>query len=66
MLNEVQVIKMVHAKQVKKQKGASMIEYALVVAAVVVLGAVIFGGGTGSLDGAIETKVGQIATDLNS
>jgi Flp pilus assembly pilin Flp len=65
MLNEVQVIKMVHAKQVKKQKGASMIEYALVVAAVVAIGALIFDGTADSLDGAIEAKVGKIAESLS-
>ena len=59
MLNEVQVIKMIHAKQVKKQKGASMIEYALVVAGVAAIAAVVFVGGTGdgTVGGAINDRV---------
>ena len=63
-LNAYEVMGMMKAKQLQKQKGASLIEYALVVAAVVAVGAVVFGGGVGSLDGAIETKVSNTATEI--
>jgi Flp pilus assembly pilin Flp len=63
MLNEVQVIKMIHAKQVKKQKGASMIEYALVVAAVASIAALVFSGTTtDGLGKVIKDKVDSAAT----
>lgn len=44
MLNETKVQKMIAAKKLKKQKGASMIEYALLIAGVVAIGAVVFSG----------------------
>lgn len=42
MVNESKIMQMVKAKQVKKQKGASMIEYALLVAGVAAIAATIF------------------------
>lgn len=58
MLNEAKVQKLIKAKQIKKQQGASMIEYALVVAGVVAIGFVLFGGATGGTVGsAISAKV---------
>lgn len=56
MLNEAKVLEMIKAKQVKKQKGASMIEYALVVAAVAGIAAVVFTSDT-------TTGVGKIIND---
>ncbi|WP_028487146.1 hypothetical protein [Thiomicrorhabdus chilensis] len=59
MLNEAKVLEMIRAKQVKKQKGASMIEYALVVAGVAAIAALVFDGttGAGTVGGAIQTAV---------
>jgi Flp pilus assembly pilin Flp len=56
MLNEAKVVRMIQAKQVKKQKGASMIEYALVVAAVAGIAALVFTSDT-------TTGVGKIIND---
>lgn len=56
MVNESNVMQMVKAKQVKKQKGASMIEYALVVAAVAGIAALVFTSST-------TTGVGKIIND---
>ncbi len=60
MLNESKVMSMIKAKQVKKQKGASMIEYALVVAGVAAIAAVLFSGGdnnAGTVGDAVKAKV---------
>lgn len=65
MLNEAKVVRMIQAKQVKKQKGASMIEYALVVAAVVGLAAIFFGT-NGTITTAIDTKLDAVATAISS
>ncbi|MDG6774896.1 hypothetical protein QCB45_11175 [Thiomicrorhabdus sp. ZW0627] len=48
MLNEAKVLEMVKTKQIKKQKGASMIEYALVIAAVAGIAALVFTNSTTS------------------
>ncbi|MEA3404842.1 MAG: hypothetical protein U9R28_03770 [Pseudomonadota bacterium] len=59
-LNAYEVMGLIKAKQIQKQKGASMIEYALVVAGVAAIAAVLFAGGTnggGSVGDAIHTKV---------
>ncbi len=66
MLNETQVIKMNHTKQVKKQQGAAMIEYALVVAVVVAIGVLFFTGTDTGIGGAINTKLTAVAAALNS
>ncbi len=58
MLNKAKVQKMIAAKQVKKQKGASMIEYALVVAGVAAIGVVLFN----STDGSIYTGITSFVT----
>jgi Flp pilus assembly pilin Flp len=47
----------------QKQKGASMIEYALVVAAVVALAAVFFGT-DGTISEAMKTKMTSVAGDI--
>jgi len=60
MLNEAKVLEMIKAKQVKKQKGASMIEYALVLAGVVAIAGFLFtddGTGNSTVGGALKTKV---------
>ncbi|MDR9497572.1 MAG: hypothetical protein RI556_00190 [Hydrogenovibrio sp.] len=46
------------------QKGASLLEYALVIAAVVGIAAVIFGGDAG-LDTAIKDKVSDSVEEIN-
>ncbi len=48
-----------------KQKGASMIEYALVLAAVVGV-ATFFFGSDGSITNAMESKLNAVATELNT
>ncbi|WP_373020446.1 hypothetical protein [Thiomicrorhabdus sp.] len=57
MLNEAKVLEMVKAKQVKKQKGASMIEYALVIAVVIAIGTAFFTGTTTGVGGFINDKL---------
>lgn len=51
-LNELKVQELIAAKQVKKQKGATMIEYAIVVAAVAAIAVLVF-----STDGVFHTAV---------
>ncbi|WP_178863533.1 Flp family type IVb pilin [Thiomicrorhabdus cannonii] len=66
MVNESKIMQMVKAKQVKKQKGASMIEYALVVAGVAIIAGILFGGTDGGTVGtAIDTKVTGIINGIN-
>ncbi|WP_321276102.1 hypothetical protein [Thiomicrorhabdus indica] len=57
MLNESKVMQIVKKKQMKKQKGASMIEYALVVAVVVAVGAIFFTGTDAGVGGFISDKL---------
>jgi Flp pilus assembly pilin Flp len=57
MLNEKNVQKMIAAKQAKKQLGASMIEYALVIAVVVAVGAAFFTGIDAGVGGLIADKL---------
>lgn len=66
MMNETQVTKMNHTKQVKKQQGAAMIEYALVVAVVVAIGAAFFTGTTDGVGGAISDKLDAIVLAIKS
>lgn len=61
MLNEAKVLKMIQAQKKKKQKGASMIEYALVVAGVAAIAAVVFAT-DGDVATSIETKVKNAVT----
>ncbi|MBN2867015.1 MAG: hypothetical protein JXK16_13485 [Thiotrichales bacterium] len=64
-LNAYEVMGMIKAKQLQKQKGASLIEYALVVAAVVAISVVVFSGDAGtSINGAIEAKVTNAAKEI--
>lgn len=65
MINEDKVVELAQQKkQVKKQKGASLIEYGLVVAAIVGVGAIAFGGGDGSIDKAVKDKLDTAAKDI--
>lgn len=70
MLNEKKLHQMIEMQKteqrLKKQKGASMIEYALVVAAVVGLGATFFNSTDGTINTAITTKMNSVATDINN
>lgn len=53
-------------KKLKKQKGATMIEYALVVAAIVGIAVVAFNTTDGTVYTAIDGKLDEIADDINS
>lgn len=53
-------------KKLKKQKGATMIEYALVVAAIVGIAVVAFNTTDGTVSTAIDTKLDEIAADINN
>lgn len=64
MIDQNKVLEMVKAEKRKKQKGASMIEYALVVAAIVGVGGVLFNGTDGTLDTAMKDKMSQVASDV--
>ncbi|MDX1796438.1 MAG: hypothetical protein R3219_06895 [Hydrogenovibrio sp.] len=67
MLDQAKTLKMIRTEKVKKQKGASMIEYALVVAAVVALGVTFFGNGTttlGTFGQAISDKLTAVSNNL--
>ncbi|WP_319380756.1 hypothetical protein [Thiomicrorhabdus sp.] len=67
MLNESKVMRMVKAKQAKKQKGASMIEYALVIAGVAIVAALLFGGnGGGTVGSAISGKVNNAINSVET
>jgi pilus assembly protein Flp/PilA len=63
MLNEAEVQKMNAAKKLNKQKGASMIEYAIVVAAVAGVAA-IFLGDTGTLTTSITSVFNSAITEM--
>ncbi|WP_127471209.1 Flp family type IVb pilin [Thiomicrorhabdus aquaedulcis] len=54
MLNEVKVQEIIKAKQVKKQKGASMIEYAILVGVIVAIGVAVTNANIGA---DISTKI---------
>ncbi|GAB6069121.1 hypothetical protein JCM30760_02180 [Thiomicrorhabdus hydrogeniphila] len=54
MLDKAKVTQMLQAKNQKKQKGATMIEYALVVAGIAIIAGVLFGGTDG---GSVGTKI---------
>lgn len=47
-INELKVQEILQTEKVKKQKGATMVEYALVVAAVAAIAALVFAGNTTS------------------
>jgi Flp pilus assembly pilin Flp len=52
-------------KTLKNSTGATMIEYAMVVAAIVAVAAIFFKtDGTGTIDGAITTKLNTVATAI--
>lgn len=61
MLNESKVMQTIKQKQMKKQKGATMIEYALVVAGVAAIAAVIF-----ATDGPVGTAITDTITNAVS
>lgn len=48
MLNETKVHEIIQAKQVKKQKGASMIEYAILVGVIVAIGVAVTNANIGT------------------
>jgi|LZQQ01.1.fsa_nt_gb Flp/Fap pilin component. len=52
-------------KKLKKQKGATMIEYALVVAAIVGIAVIAFNSTDGTVYTAIDGKLDEIATEIN-
>ena len=56
-----------HIKSLKKQRGASIIEYALIVAAVVAIAVYAFGtdGKTGKIGTAVTQKMDSVAAGLN-
>lgn len=63
MLDKAKVTQMLQTKKQKKQKGATMIEYALVVAGVAVIAAAVFSGDTTTGVGkAIQDKVQTAVT----
>ncbi len=65
-LNELKVQELIAAKQVKKQKGATMIEYAIVVAAVAAIAVLVFGTGEdGVFKNAVESAVQKSADKIN-
>ena len=64
MLNKTEYQKCLQKKRLKKQKGASMIEYALVVAAVVGIAAYFFSG-NGGISGAMNTKLNSVANTIS-
>lgn len=66
MVNEKKVLEMVKANRRNKQKGASMIEYALVVAAIVAIaGVVLQTSGDGTLGGAISAKMTSVSNTIS-
>ncbi|MDG4812301.1 Flp family type IVb pilin [Hydrogenovibrio sp. 3SP14C1] len=68
MLNEKKLHQMIEMQKteqkLKKQKGASLIEYALILAAVVGIGTVYFGD-SGSITSAINTKLDAVSTKIS-
>ncbi|HIQ40449.1 MAG TPA: hypothetical protein EYH46_04690 [Sulfurivirga caldicuralii] len=55
-----------HKRSLKKQRGASIIEYALIVAAVVAIGVYAFGtdGESGAIGSAVKQKLDDTASQL--
>lgn len=51
-------------KQLKKQKGASMMEYALLIAGVAIIAALLFSGDNGGVVG--EAITGKVESAVNS
>jgi Flp pilus assembly pilin Flp len=64
MLDTTKFNQILKQKQAKKQKGASMIEYALVVAAVVGIAVYFFSGNNG-ISGAMNTKMNAVAANIS-
>jgi|GEM_PF-6487709 len=61
-LNAYELMGLLKAKQIEKQKGATMVEYALVIAGVAVVAAILFGGTDGGTVGAkIKTFIDGIS-----
>lgn len=63
-LNAYELMGMIKAKQLQNQKGATMIEYAIVVGAIVAV-AVVFFGSDGTITNALTGKLTSVATDMN-
>ena len=67
MLDEAKVTQMLQTKKQKKQKGATMIEYALVVAGVAAIAFAVFSGDTTTGVGkAIQDKVEGAVTNAGT
>ncbi len=67
MLDEAKVTQMLQTKKQKKQKGATMIEYALVVAGVAAIAFAVFSGDTTTGVGkAIKDKVESSVTNAGA
>lgn len=67
MLNQIKYQKHLQKQQLKKQKGASMIEYALVVAAVVGIAAYFFAGDNSTgISKALNDKMTNVANKINT
>ncbi|RUM93030.1 MAG: Flp family type IVb pilin [Thiomicrospira sp.] len=68
MLNEKKLHQMIEMQKteqgLKKQKGASLIEYALVLAAIVAVGGYFFNTTNGQITSAINTKLQGVADNL--
>ncbi|MDG6779049.1 hypothetical protein QCB44_10065 [Thiomicrorhabdus sp. zzn3] len=56
MMDEAKVLRMIKAQKQKKQKGASMIEYALLIAGVAAIATFVFTTDTTVRD-SIQTKI---------
>ncbi|GAB6035346.1 Flp family type IVb pilin [Galenea microaerophila] len=63
-LNKAQYKNILNQKSDKKQKGATMIEYAIVVAAMVAIAAAYFGQG-GTISTALEGKLDSVAEKIS-
>lgn len=63
MLNEARILQAVKAKKAKSQKGATMIEYALVIAGVAAIAAVLFAT-NGPVDTAITGAVNNAVSGI--
>ena len=67
-LNAYEVMGLLKAKQIEKQlqkqKGATMVEYAIVIAGVAIVGALLFGGvGGGKIGEKITDFIGDITLE---
>lgn len=59
-LNAYELMGLLKAKQIEKQKGATMVEYALVIAGVAAIAAILFGS-----EGTFVTKIKGFIDEIN-